>query len=106
MEIRTPYNYTYIRRYPPSLLYWRSNGTWGNNTSFINYSGTNGNTVTFRILDMNLGTSIDVPSSNVKIYYRQKGTSNWTSSSMSQSGSNFSLHFYRLSHWDTDRIFY
>lgn len=46
MEIRTPYNYTYIRRYPPSLLYWRSNGTWGNNTSFFNYSGTNGNTVT------------------------------------------------------------
>lgn len=93
MEIRTPYNYTYIRRYPPSLLYWRSNGTWGNNTSFINYSGTNGNTVTFRILDMNLGTSIDVPSSNVKIYYRQKGTSNWTSSSMSKSGSNFSFTF-------------
>ncbi|MGC8789479.1 M23 family metallopeptidase [Caldisericum sp.] len=95
MEIRAPYgsNLYFTRRYAPSLLYWRSNGTWGNNTSFINSAGTNVNTVTFRVLDMNLGNSIDVPYGNVKIYYRQKGTTAWFSANMSKSGNNFSYTF-------------
>ncbi len=95
MEIRTPYSspYYFNRRYAPSLLYWRSNGTWGNNTSFINSAGTNVNTVTFRVLDMNLGTPIDVPYGKVKIYYRQKNTSTWFSANMSKSGNNFSYTF-------------
>jgi len=91
LEFRTPGGGAY--RYAPALFYWQK-GSWGTNTSFINFTGKSGNKVTFNIVSYDNGNAYDVPSSKVKIYYKKDGsTGSFTSAYMTKSGYTFTYTF-------------
>ncbi|MBH5317619.1 M23 family metallopeptidase [Paenibacillus sp. GSMTC-2017] len=106
LEFRTPTNSGIgSYRYAPAVFYWQK-GTWGTNTSFINYTGKSGNTVTFNAVSLDNGTAHDVPASRVKIFYKNAASAGaFSSASMVKSGNNFSYTFSGFSAGTTIKFY-
>lgn len=89
-EFRTPGSGTY--RYSPTVFYYHK-GTFGLNTTFMNYTGAASNKVTFNVVSVDCGNTVDVLAGKVKIYYKKSGASTFSSANMAKSGNNFTHTF-------------